>query len=132
MNKQFNWEKAGKRMPYTTPSEDFFAQMEENIWEKVKEDYLGQKAEGKNAQEVALPKLSNGVHFKLRMVMRSVIALAAAVVLFIVIDTTLTKQNKVTTADVDQSFNELSADDQAYLINIYQDDVFMNEPNQNR
>ncbi|MBQ6652524.1 MAG: hypothetical protein IJM81_03900, partial [Prevotella sp.] len=56
------------------------------------------------------------------------LAAAAAVVLLFVIRTALTKSN--TTYDftrVEQAFNSLSADDQNYLLAIYEEDLFINE-----
>ena len=40
MEKEFDFDKIGKRMPYQTP-DGFFDEMEENIWNEVKGDLLG-------------------------------------------------------------------------------------------
>lgn len=37
MDKDFNLDKVGKRMPYTTP-EGFLDQLEANVWQEVKAD----------------------------------------------------------------------------------------------
>ena len=45
MNKDFDFDKVGKQMPYTTP-EGFFDKLEEDIWAEVKND-CRDKEEGK-------------------------------------------------------------------------------------
>ena len=37
MNKDFDFDKVGKRMPYTTP-DGFFDKLEDDIWKEVKND----------------------------------------------------------------------------------------------
>lgn len=107
MNKEFDFDKMYKRVPYTTP-DGFFDKLEEDIWKEVKDDYLG-------------------TTHKLRIAMRCVLALAASVVVAFIINMNFTKQDTATLTDVDQAFCQLATDDQAYLLNVYQDDVFINE-----
>lgn len=100
MNKEFDFAKIGKQMPYTTP-DGFFDQLEEDIRKEVK------------------PAKSHSL-------LRTVLAVAASVAL-IAISMNFPKSDKVSINDVDQAFSQLTADDQDYLLDIYQEDVFINE-----
>ena len=123
MNNRFDLDNANKRMPYTTSSDDFFDKLEENIWKEVKGDYLGINTEKTVSCE-------NSVHrkpSKLRIVMRSAIAVAASVALVFFVNMNMSKQSTASLDDIDQAFSQLSSDDQTYLLNVYQDDVFINE-----
>lgn len=104
----FDFRKVGKRMPYTVP-EGFFDKLEENVWNEVKDD-------GKERK--------NG---RLRLFMRGAMAVAAAVALLFVINMGVSKPEPVTVNDIDQAFSQLTTDDQTYLLDIYQNDVFINE-----
>ena len=112
MNKEFDFDKMGKRVPYTTP-DGFFDKLEEDIWKEVKDDYLGTTPAKKS--------------HKLRILMRCALALAASVVIAFIINMNFAKQDTATINDVDQAFSQLTTDDQAYLLNVYQDDVFINK-----
>ena len=59
--------------------------------------------------------------------MRSIIAVAASVTLVFIVNMFFPKQTTVSINDVDNAFSKLSIEDQAYLLNVYQDDVFINE-----
>lgn len=59
--------------------------------------------------------------------MRNVITLAASVALVLIVNINLPKQTTISMNDVDKAFSQLSTDDQAYLLSVYQDDVFINE-----
>lgn len=122
-NNEFDFDKIGKRMPYQTP-DGFFDQLEEDIWKEVKND--GQEEE--SVQTVTLKAPSGGRKYaKSRLFMRSVLAVAASIALVLVIHMNFSKQPPVTIHDVDQAFGQLTAADQAYLVNVYQEDVFINE-----
>ena len=103
MKKEFDFDKIGKRMPYTTP-DGFFEKMEDDVWKKVKHKPI-----------------------RLRLITQSIIAVAASIALIFIISDYLFKANPATINDVDQAFSQLSADDQAYLLEIYQDDVFIDK-----
>ena len=108
MNKEFDFDKIGKQMPYTTP-DGFFDQLEEDIWKEVKNDSQEEKPA------------------KLRILMRTMIAMAASIALLFVINMNFSKPASASINDVDQAFSQLTTDDQAYLLSIYQEDVFINE-----
>lgn len=112
MNKEFDFNKIGKRMPYTVP-DGFFGKLEDDIWERVK-----------NVSEV---RQTAHKPAKLHLFIRSAVAVAASIALVIVVCTNSSKTNSTTIDDVDKAFSQLTSDDQAYLWNIYQDDVFISE-----
>lgn len=124
MNKDFDI--TNKQMPYTTP-EDFFDELEEHIWEEVKDGYLADKPNDNETQCVPLGVSVSNKSSKLRLVLRSVILMTASVALVFIVNTNLSKQSTVSINDVDQAFGKLSTDDQAYLLNVYQEDIFINE-----
>lgn len=133
MNKEFDFDKIGKRMPYDTP-DGFFDKLEDDIWNKVKDDYLEKESneknsEGKLSQSIASEGKVAKPHkpAKLRFLIRSVIAVAAAVAIGFIINLSFFKPSPTTINDVDQAFSQLTVADQAYLMSVYQDDVFMNE-----
>ena len=117
--KQFDFEQVGKRMPYNVPDE-FFDKFEENVMEDVR----GQKDDGRE-----------GVNRNkaMRIAMRAAIAVAAALALFFVVRATLLQSEPVlASADdfesVELAFNNLSTEDQDFLIQVYEeDDVLIND-----
>ena len=117
---KFDFDKVGKRMPYSTP-EGFFKEMEANILEAVKDD---------------TPK-PDKIERKKRPLMRvmwtAMLAVAASVAVLLVlhIDFSAPHSSQPSQPDqelqaVDQAFAQLSAADQAYLLDVYQEDVFLN------
>ena len=115
MEKTFDFEKIGKRMPYSVPN-DFFAKLEESVMDEVKV----QKSEA-----TALPERNKTVIIAIR----SLLAIAAAVALFFVVQPTLTKHDTISADDyasVELAFNNLSSDDQDFLIAVYENEEFIN------
>ena len=102
MDKQFDFEQVGKRMPYNVP-DGFFDQLEENVMAKTH------------------PHSWRGWGW-------ASLAAAAAVALFFVV--TKNMPNDTTTpedgfANVELAYNNLSTEDQEYLMEVYEEDVFM-------
>lgn len=123
MNNGFDFDKIGKRTPYTTP-EGFFSNLEEDIWKEVKTDF--QAEENNNAVEAKKQSEARKIT-KRQILMRSIMAVAAAVVLALVVNVSFAKSDEASIEDVDQAFCQLTTEDQAYLLSVYQDDVFINE-----
>ena len=116
MEKTFDFEKIGKRIPYTVP-DDFFTKLEENVMAEVK----GQKSEA-----TAIPKRNKTVIIAIR----SFLAIAAAVALFFVVQPMLTKDNMISADDfasVELAFNNLSTDDKDFLIAVHEDEEYIND-----
>lgn len=106
MEKTFDFEQVGKRMPYDVPN-DFFDKFEENMMVEVK---------------------SRRSKKPLRIALRSVLAVAAAIALFFVMQPLLPKSNVDDFESVELAFNNLSTDDQDFLIQVYEDeDRLMND-----
>lgn len=111
MEANFDFNKTGKRMPYTVP-DGFFDEMEENILKEVNKEPV--------------------VHIErkpayLRVVLRSIAATAAVVALFLVFNMDFAKSHTAGFPDVEQAFNKLSHEDQSYLLEVYECDIFINE-----
>ena len=118
---KFDFGKVGKRMPYSTP-EGFFKEMEANILEQVKDD----KPKPVRIQ----PKK----RLLIRGIWAAAMAVAASVAVLLVLNidfaaphSSLPSQTDNEIQAVDQAFAQLSSADQAYLLNVYQEDVFLDE-----
>ena len=102
-------------MPYTAP-DDFFTKLEESVMDEVKV----QKSE-----TTAIPKRKKAVIIAIR----SLLAVAAAVALFFVVQPMLTPKDTISADDyasVELAFNNLSSDDQDFLIAVYENEEFIN------
>ena len=116
MDKQFSFEQVGKRMPYNVPN-GFFDQLEQDVIAEVTADDTVTEKPKVKARTV-------------KMTFRILLAAAATVALFFVVtknmpsDTTTTEDSFV---NVELAYNNLSPEDQEFLIEIYEEDVFMIE-----
>ena len=117
MDKNFNFNQVGKRMPYSTP-DDFFAKMQSNILDAV------QDMTQKNT------KIKTNRRTVRKWLWPVSLSAAAAVVAMFVINIHFLAPNTPTASsdiqDVEQAFAQLSECDQAYIVDVYQDDVFIN------
>ena len=118
---KFDFGKVGKRMPYSTP-EGFFKEMEANILEQVKNDKLA---------PVRIQPKKRSLR---EVIWTAAIAVAASVAVLLVLNidfaaphSSLPSQADNEMQAVDQAFAQLSSADQAYLLNVYQEDVFLDE-----
>lgn len=118
---KFNFNQVGKRMPYSTP-EGFFKEMEANILEQVKDD----KQVPVRRQPKKRPLM--------KVIWAAAMAVAASVAVLLVLNidfmaphSSLPSQADNELQAVDQAFAQLSSADQAYLLNVYQEDVFLDE-----
>ena len=105
MEERFDFNRMGKRMPYTAP-EGFLTEIEKNVWEIVKSEVM--------------PKSKHNYRL-LYTVLGGVIA--ASVAILIVSDSPATSDF----AKIEQAFSDLSSMDQAYLLTVFQNDLFINE-----
>jgi len=103
--KQFDFEQVGKRMPYAVP-DGFFDKLEADVMQKV--------------NKTASP--SNSREKTLRIALRTAMAFAASVVLFFSIKPVLPKNEAVDFESVELAFNNLSTEDQDYLLLVYEDE----------
>ena len=110
MEQNYDFSKIGKQMPYTVP-DGFFDKLEENVMNEVK----AQSAKTKKATVI-------------RMAIRAAIAIAACIALFLVVKKVLPKGQDTATDDfenVELAFNNLSTEDQDYLLEVYQEELFL-------
>lgn len=109
MEQNYDFSKIGKQMPYTVP-DGFFDQLEENVMNEVKAQPARKKAT------------------VLRMAIRAAIAITACIALFLVVKKVLPQDNDTITDDfenVELAFNNLSTEDQDYLLEVYQEELFL-------
>ena len=118
---KFDFDKVGKRMPYSTP-EGFFKEMEANILEQVKND---------KPTPVRIQPKKRSLR---KVIWTAAIAVAASVAVLLVLNidfaaphSSLPSQADNEMQAVDKAFAQLSSADQAYLLNVYQEDVFLDE-----
>ncbi len=118
---KFDFDQVGKRMPYSTP-EGFFKEMAANILEQVKDD----KQVPVRRQPKKRPLM--------KVIWAAAMAVAASVAVLLVLNidfmaphSSLPSQADNEMQAVDQAFAQLSSADQAYLLNVYQEDVFLDE-----
>ncbi len=119
-SEKFDFDKVGKRMPYSTP-EGFFKDMETNILEAVKSD---------TPQPLKKELKKRPL---MRVMWTAMLAVAASVAVLLVLHIDFSaphpshpSQTEQELQAVDQAFAQLSAADQAYLLDVYQEDVFLN------
>ena len=110
MEKVFDFNRIGKRMPYKTP-EGFLDEMEANVWKEVQHE---------------LPQTHKRTAFCLRVFARTM-AVAASIALLLVFHPFSPKEETVIFSSVEQAFANLSQEDHAYMLAVYQEDIFMNE-----
>ena len=118
---KFNFDQVGKRMPYSTP-EGFFKEMEANILEQVKDN----KPKTVRIQPKKRPLM--------KVIWAAAMAVAASVAVLLVLNidfaaphSSLPSQVDNEMQAVDQAFAQLSSADQAYLLDVYQEDVFLDD-----
>ena len=105
MEQNYDFSRIGKQMPYTVP-DGFFDELEENVMAAVKT---------KKAKVI-------------RMTILKAIAIAACVALFLVVKKVLPQGNDTVADDFDSvelAFSNLSTDDQDYLLEVYQEEIFL-------
>jgi len=109
MEQNFDFSKIGKQMPYTVP-DGFFDQLEKNVMTEVKAQPAKKKAT------------------VIRIAIRAALAVAACLALFLIVKKNL-PQGSETSADdftnVELAFSNLSTEDQDYLLEVYQEEQFM-------
>ena len=113
MEKEFDFGKIGKRMPYQTP-EGFFDEMEENIWNEVEKDLRPKPKRPARRLHVLSWALSTAAGIALMIAMYARYSQAP-------------QQQADGLAQVDKAFANLSQEDQAYMLQVYQEDVFIGQ-----
>ena len=113
MNKDFDFNEVGKRMPYTVP-EGFFDKMEENIMTAVRNE------KPQRARRARIIKMAWG----------GALAIAASLALFVTLQKpTIDEPSTIQTAELTNNefdYSSLSTEDQEYLKEVYENDIFIN------
>lgn len=111
MNKDFDFNRIGKRLPYTTP-EGFLDDMEKQVWERVKDEKTETPFKPKRNYRLWY-SISGGL-------------VAASVTLLLIFNILPDHQKTNDFEALEQAFSNLSNADRDYLLTVYQDDLFIN------
>lgn len=111
MEKDFNFNSIGKKMPYRIP-ENFLQELESSVMREIQSD------DGKAEKETrhTFPHVHS--------LFRHLVAAAAVAALFTVCYNTMLQRHQNSYADVDRAFDNLSYDDQNFMIDTYSNDAF--------
>lgn len=115
----FDFNQVGKRMPYNVPDR-FFDKLEDSVMAEI----------AKSDGAFTLPQKSHRHSRIIRLTSFISVAAAAAVALVIILHKPEAPANESTDASfasVEQAYGNLSQSDQRYLMEAYQDDMFLNE-----
>lgn len=132
MSKDFDFNRVGKRLPYTAP-EGFLNNMEEQVLERIKDEmkpfafvpmFLQETTveQVKGKEKPSKPKRNNSLVYSIFGGL-----VAASVALLLVFNMQGNHQKADDFEVLEQAFSNLSSADQNYLLTVYQDDLFMNE-----
>ena len=120
-------EKLNKRLPYSVP-DGFFDVMEANVMAKIKAD-AGINVGGDKADTQMRDKQYRKTTTHTRTISLSILAMAASLLLLFTIFSQSTKTAQQTNGmeSIDMAFSQLNTDDQAFLMEIYDDDMLLDD-----
>ena len=120
-------EKLNKRLPYSVP-DGFFDVMEANVMAKIKAD-AGINVGGDKADTQMRDKQYRKTTTHTRTISLSILAMAASLLLLFTIFSQSTKTAQQTNGmeSIDKAFSQLNTDDQAFLMEIYDDDMSLDD-----
>ena len=120
-------EKLNKRLPYSVP-DGFFDVMEANVMAKIKAD-AGINVGGDKADTQMRDKQYRKTTKHTRTISLSILAMEASLLLLFTIFSQSTKTAQQTNGmeSIDKAFSQLNTDDQAFLMEIYDDDMFLDD-----
>lgn len=120
-------EKLNKRLPYSVP-DGFFDVMEANVMAKIKAD-AGINVGGDKADTQMRDKQYRKTTTHTRTISLSILAMAVSLLLLFTIFSQSTKTAQQTNGmeSIDKAFSQLNTDDQAFLMEIYDDDMFLDD-----
>ena len=119
--------KLNKRLPYSVP-DGFFDVMEANVMAKIKAD-AGINVGGDKADTQMRDKQYRKTTTHTRTISLSILAMAASLLLLFTIFSQSTKTAQQTNGmeSIDMAFSQLNTDDQAFLMEIYDDDMLLDD-----
>lgn len=118
MEKNFDFDSVGKRIPYQVP-DGFFSSMEQEVSDRISKEALSQPESNPFATR-------NEPFWKAK---RTLLAAAAIIVVLLVMTFhfAIKSETSVSQTDIETAFDNLSTADQAYLLAVYDEDVFLEE-----
>ncbi len=120
-------EKLNKRLPYSVP-DGFFDVMEANVMAKIKAD-AGINVGDDKADTQMRDKQYRKTTTHTRTISLSILAVAASLLLLFTIFSQSTKTAQQTNGmeSIDKAFSQLNTDDQAFLMEVYDDDMSLDD-----
>lgn len=122
-------EKLNKRLPYSVP-DGFFDVMEANVMAKIKADAEAGTSVGDDKADTQMRDKQYRKTIKhTRTISLSLLAMAASLLLLFTIfpKSTKTAQQTNDMESIDKAFSQLSTDDQTFLMEVYDDDMFLDD-----
>lgn len=122
-------EKLNKRLPYSVP-DGFFDVMEANVMAKIKADAEAGTSVGDDKADTQMwNKRYRKTIKRTRTISLSFLAMAASLLLLFTIlpKSTKTAQQTNDLESIDKAFSQLSTDDQTFLMEVYDDDMFLDD-----
>lgn len=119
--------KLNKRLPYSVP-DGFFDVMEANVMAKIKAD-AGINVGDDKADTQMRDKQYRKTTTHTRIISLSILAVAASLLLLFTIFSQSTKTAQQTNGmeSIDKAFSQLNTDDQAFLMEVYDDDMSLDD-----
>lgn len=124
MDKELN-----KRLPYSVP-DGFFDVMEANVMAKIKADAEAGTSVGDDKADTQMwDKRYRKTIKRPCTISLSFLAMAASLLLLFTIlpKSTKTTQQTNDMESIDKAFSQLSTDDQTFLMEVYDDDMFLDD-----
>ena len=121
--------KLNKRLPYSVP-DGFFDVMEANVIAKIKADAEAGTSVGDDKADTQMwDKRYRKTIKRTRTISLSFLAMAASLLLLFTIlsKNTKTAQQTNDLESIDKAFSQLSTDDQTFLMEVYDDDMFLDD-----
>lgn len=122
-------EKLNKRLPYSVP-DGFFDVMEANVMAKIKADAEAGTSVGDDKADTQMwDKRYRKTIKRPCTISLSFLAMAASLLLLFTIlpKSTKTTQQTNDMESIDKAFCQLSTDDQTFLMEVYDDDMFLDD-----
>lgn len=122
-------EKLNKRLPYSVP-DGFFDVMEANVMANIKADAEAGTSVGDDKADTQMwDKRYRKTIKRTRTISLSFLAMAASLLLLFTIfpKSTKTAQQTNDMESIDKAFSQLSTDDQTFLMEVYDDDMFLDD-----
>lgn len=122
-------EKLNKRLPYSVP-DGFFDVMEANVMAKIKADAEAGTSVGDDKADTQMwDKRYRKTIKRTRTISLSILAMAASLLLLFTIfhKSTKTAQQTNDMESIDKAFSQLNTDDQTFLMEVYDDDMFLDD-----